>query len=112
MHVKKRGNSTIWYSYEDYSFKVNILDNGNAIVWVNFKGYNIAFPIIIRELLDVLEESNIDVIVNCDWNDHRGFEVKHEEVDLLIGEILNFCIENDPESMNLKEVYSKDEWDE
>lgn len=114
MQEEKRFNNPIWYRYRyryrDYAFKVNILDSGNAVVWVNFKDYNIAFPMIIREFLYEMEEYNFNVMVNCDWNEHRGFEVKQEEVDLLIGEILNFCTENDPETMNLIEKYIDNEW--
>ncbi len=111
MREEKGYNNTVWYRYGDYAFKVNILDSGNAVVWVNFKGYNIAFPMIIREFLYEMEEYNyFDVMVNYDWNEHRGFEVTQEEVDLLIGEIINFCTENEPETMNLIEKYIDNEW--
>lgn len=110
MREEKRNNNTVWYRYGEYSFKVNILDSGNAAVWVNFNGFNIAFPIIIRDFLYVVEEFNLDVIVNCDWNEHKGFEVKHEEVDFLIGEILNFCLDNNLDTMDLVEEYSANEW--
>lgn len=114
MQEEKRYKNTAWYRYGDYAFKVSKLDSGNTVVWVSFKGYNIAFPMIIREFLYEMEEYNYfdDMRVNCDWNGHRGFEVKQEEVDLLIGEILNFCTENDPETMGLIEKYNDNEWHE
>ncbi|WCH46214.1 hypothetical protein [Lysinibacillus sp. OF-1] len=111
MKEEKRSSNTVWFSYEDYAFKVNMLDNGNAVVWVNYKGYNVAFSMIIRDFLYNMEDYNcLNVIINCDWKEHRGFEVKQEEIHLLIGEILNFCIENEPKTMDLMEKYSGDEW--
>lgn len=110
MQEEKRYNNTVWYRHGDYAFKVNLLD-GNSVVQINFKGYNLAFPMIIREFLYEMEEYNyFRVMVNCDWNEHRGFEVKQEEVKLLIGEILNFCTENGPETMGLIEKYIDNEW--
>lgn len=56
------------------------------------------------------EYNNFNVIINSDWNEHQGFEVNQDEVELLIGEILYFCTENDPDSMNLIERYIDEEW--
>ena len=110
-YAGKKNEHTVWYSYGDYSFKASKLGNGNIVVWVNYKGYNIAFPLIIREFLyDMEEYNNLNVIVNSEWNEHRGFEVNQDEVELLIGEIIHFCTEHDPDSMNLIEKYTDEEW--
>ncbi len=101
MQEEKRFNNTVWYRHGDYAFKVNIL-GGNSVVWISFKGYNLAFPMIIRDFLYGLEEYNYFHVT--------GFEVKQEEVDLLIGEILNFFTENGPETMGLIEKYVDNEW--
>ncbi|WP_413365221.1 hypothetical protein [Lysinibacillus sp. 3P01SB] len=111
MRVEKRNEQTVWYSYGEYSFKASRLDSGNIVVWVNYKGCNIAFPMIICEFLDNMGEyNNFNVIINSDWNEHRGFEVNQDEVELLIGEILHFCTENDSGSMDLIEKYTDEEW--
>ncbi|KGR83951.1 hypothetical protein [Lysinibacillus odysseyi] len=111
MRIEKRNEQTVWYSYGEYAFKASRLASGNIAVWVNYKGCNIAFPMIIRELLDNMEEyNNFNVTVNRDWNEHIGFEVNQDEVELLIGEILHFCTENDPVSMDLTEKYTDEEW--
>lgn len=110
MQEEKRNNNTVWYRYKEYSFKVKKLDGGNAVVWVNFNGYNVAFSMIISEFLYEMEEYDLDVTVNTDWNNHRGFEVAQKDVDLLIGEILNFCNDHNPEKMELTEKYIDSEW--
>ena len=111
MQVEKRNEHTVWYSYGDYSFKASKLDSGKVAVWVNYKGYNIVFSLIIYDFLyDMEEYNNFNVIINSDWNEHQGFEVNQDEVELLIGEILYFCTENDPDSMNLIERYTDEEW--
>jgi hypothetical protein len=48
------------------------------------------------------------------WYKYNEFmfrvEVKNTDVKLLIGEIVNFCDENDVESMVSKDIYLTDEW--
>ena len=110
MHEEKRKNNVIWYKCNDFMFRVKTIDEESAVIWLNYHFKNPAFSMVMRDFLNRMEEYGISIKVNNIWNKHRGFDDKNTDVKLLIGESINFCAENDVESMVSKDIYLRDEW--
>lgn len=110
MKVLKKSGGKVWYQYLDYSFKVENKNDGNSIIWINYHNMNIAFPMMMRDFFSKMDDIGITVMVNSDWENHKGFEVEEKDVEFLIGEIINFCIDNDANTMQSKDNYTTQEW--
>ncbi|WP_432665097.1 hypothetical protein R9X47_02380 [Wukongibacter baidiensis] len=111
MNEEKRENDMSWFVHNNLKFRVKRKNEESSIIWISDNFKNISFSLVISDFLSRCEEElNINVEIDMSWNRHRGFIIKNNEVNLVLGEIINFVTEWAIEPNENADKFSKEEW--
>lgn len=105
---EKKINNTVWYKSNKCLYRVKS-DEDDAIIWVNYNGFNIVLPMLMWDFNVEMDENDIPLKLDMQWNEHRGFIINKQDISYFIGLINFFLTERDPNSMVLNESFSE-EW--
>ena len=53
---------------------------------------------------------NINIEIDFTWNNHRGLIIKNHDINLILGEIINFISEWELEGNSNADNFSTEEW--
>lgn len=111
MKQEKKENNIIWFIHDNIKFRVKNTDKKTSVIWISSNFKNICLTLMINEFFTYCEE-NLGIIIEIDrnWNKHRGLILNKNEVDLILGEIINFIIEWEIEPNPNADEFSKKEW--
>ena len=107
---EKKINNIAWYKANKCLYRVKC-ERDNAIIWVNYNGFNIVLPILMWDFNIEMEENDIPLKLDMQWNGHRGFIIKKEDISYFIGLINFFLTERDPNVMMLNESFGEEWYD-
>ena len=111
MHEEKKIDSLRWVSNNDLKFRIHKIDEESSVLWASILGVDLCFTLMFYDFLDRVRESlNLNLEIDTSWKGLRGFKVKNSEVDLLMGQIVDFVIEWEIEANENADRLSDEEW--
>lgn len=111
MKEEKNENGINWIVHDNLKFRIKRINEELSILWISDNFKNLCFNLIINDFLSRCEEElNIFMDIDMTWNRHRGFKIKNCEVNLLLGEIINFIFEWEIEPNENADKFSEQEW--
>ncbi len=108
MHEERKLENTRWISHKQLRFRIKSI-NDFAVVWVSKHGADLSFSLVLYDFLERCNDDfNLLIETDSSWDKGTGFRVKNNEIDLLVGAIIEFDNhwEIEPDSNKL----SDDEW--
>lgn len=109
MHEEKKNDRLRWLSHNDLKFRIRKLDEDISVIWVSKQGADIVFSLMFYDFLDRCSD-NLNIEIDSAWYQWKGFKVKNNEVDFLIGEVISFIEEWGVEASNSENRLSEEEW--
>lgn len=109
MHDEKKLENTRWISHKKLRFRVKEVDD-SAVVWVLKYNADLSFSLILYDFLERCNDDfNLLIETDSSWSKSTGFKVKINEINLLVGAIIEFDNHWEIEPDANKKM-SNDEW--
>lgn len=84
IELEKSENSSRWYKKNDLRMRVKTVGSG-SILWVTLHSCNILLKLCIYDVLERIRENILlDVRIDKEWNNQRGFIIKSDYINELV----------------------------
>lgn len=111
MKEEKIQGNIKWITYNNLRFRIEKVNDDSSVIWVSDNFVNLCFTLVMNDFLSKCEEGvNINIEIDFTWNNHRGLIIKNHDINLILGEIINFISEWELEGNSNADNFSTEEW--
>lgn len=111
MKEEKIQGNIKWIAYNNLRFRIEKVNDDSSVIWVSDNFVNLCFTLVMNDFLSKCEdELNINIEIDLTWNNHRGLIIKNHDINLILGEIINFISEWELEGNPNADNFSTEEW--
>ncbi|AVK84477.1 hypothetical protein C3943_13300 [Lysinibacillus sp. B2A1] len=110
MFKEKHHQHTEWFLNGDLKLRQQDLGDGRVGIWVAIYKFNVCFTMVMYDFIEWCRGLDINIEVDSNWNNHRGFVIESKDQVLVRSEIKNFIDINQLKPSEDDEKFSDDEW--
>lgn len=111
MQEEKKFEDLSWVIHGGLKFRIRQTNAENSIIWVSMTGNDLGFSLVMNDFLEYCtEELGLEIEIDSSWHNWKGFLVKNREVNLVIGEIINYQQEMEIEPAGNNNGLTEAEW--
>lgn len=111
MKEEKNSRNIIWFAHDTIRLRVKKEQDGLSVIWATKDFKNLILPLVLSDFIYRSEqELHLDIDIDKSWDGHRGFKVKNDDVNLLLGEIISFTARWDVEVDKHCDSFTSQQW--
>lgn len=111
MIKERKGKNMQWFVEDNLKIRLKIINEKQVCFWVMKDNKNICFIMIMNDFMDWCEHNlGMQISVDKNWNNHRGFVVDIQDQMIVPNEVQRFVTEFSIEPSGNSENFLYDEW--